>query len=719
MIKRYPDYFSYSSMQTFFSCPLKYKLQYIDRIKATETRNIYGIFGTSFHTLLEKYYQAGNFSREELTKNWKTIFAAEMKRGGLCIIGNYDYQRLLKQGYPILQNFFTFQEENGNLIKPIAVEKKFKYYYKIDGNRIKTSGKIDIILKTKEGFEVIDYKTGKVKDNETTLQLILYGIAFQKLYKKENYKVCLHYLKTNTKKCFTITKKDKLRLFKKIKEFYYGVYTSTFEPTPSSENCKYCQYKGKCSINNLNEKDIFKKGKKLLPYQKIDAGKMIQNQSALVANDMGTGKTPIAIFVGEYLRKNNNVKKILVLTLNVVKNQWAEEIDKFSKEADYIVINGNASERKKQYREETLWKIMAYSTLQRDIDIIEKKYDVIILDDPSVFRNWKTRTSKAINKLKAKYKYILYATPIENNLAEIYNLIRFLDFRVLGRWDAFDKKYIERGFFNAISGYKNIREFRNKIKDIIIRRTFDSVIKGVPMAITKNKYIEIKGEQKELYNAEVEKMQDFLQKNLKGKNVKKIVEAETLAKFTYLREICDSPELIGSTIKSAKLETLKEMVKKIIPQKVIVFTEFAKMAEIIYREIENCIIITGNDNIKQKTDKIEKFKNSTNKNILVCTDVLSYGVNLQFCHYLINFDLPFTFSEFIQRIGRERRIGQKYQVIVINFIMKNSVEERILEILNYKKKLTNIIDNKKVQEIRIPKSRGITNKIIKDIVEIK
>ena len=716
---------SYSSIKSFQECPLRYKLTYINKVKTENKSSIYGALGSAFHLCIQKFYNNGIYTREALLGLWAECFKIETSKYYVEKISVSEKDRLLKQGYPILQKFFSYQDKHNLLVKPLATELEFNLNCKSKNNdNVLLVGKIDNIFKIGDEFEIVDYKSTASKQewskNKVDLQLVIYYIAFtliKKQYKNAKCKVCLHFLRPGIKNYFNISKQDKIKALRVIHNHLKDVRTSDFKPNPNPYSCKFCQYMHLCEAKNINEKGIIKG--KLFSYQKADVATMIKNKAMLNASDIGTGKTIEAIFTGEYLKKKENIKRALVLTPNAMRFQWSDEIHRFVKDADTTLINGDKTKRKLLYGQKTFWTIMSYSTLRIDEDIVEKNWDLIILDDPSIFKNWKTKTSKVIQKLKAPYKYILYATPIENNIMEIYNLIRWLNFFVLGKRSSFDNRYIERNYFNAIERYKNIQEFKDKIKRILIRRRFEDVIKDLPQTIIKNIYVDFLPEQEKLYNAMVEKLREYLEKELSSGKKDKIIDAETLAKFTYLREVCQSPKLIGVESPSSKLEELKRIVQNISPQKVVIFLEMAQMAEIIQTHIKNSITITGKDDANQKRNKIEKFRTSKDHNVLIATNVLTYGVNLQFAHHIINFDLPFTFSALSQRIGRERRIGQKYQVVVINLIMQHSIEERIVDIINYKKQLTQIIDDNETDTIDIPKANGITNKTVRDFLKDK
>lgn len=720
---------SYSSMRTFAECPLKYKLNYIDRIKVPYRSNIYGAFGSAIHLCIERFYKNGKFERHNLLDLWKDSFDIEISKPQVEKKSPKETSRIFNQGYPLLQKFYNTQQDHGLLKAPIATELEFRIPCKNkNGDNVLLIGKIDIVFDTKEGFEIIDYKTTASKEqwygNKVTLQLVLYFLAFRllkKKYKKSKIRICLHFLRPGIKRYFDISVKDQIKALKEINQHLSDIKTSPFNATPSKDNCKYCSYTHLCVTKKVNEKGIIKGA--LLPFQQDDVGKYIAKRTVLNANDTGLGKTVETIYATEYLKKKDKINNVLIVTPGNLIYQWRDEIYKFTHKPDINLIDGSKRDRIILHQKDAFWNIISYDTLQKDLKLIDRKWDALVLDEATAFKNYKTGAAKAVKEIqvnrKTNYKFLLTATPIENNLFEIYNMIRFLDFTVLGSFNSFEYTYIgKRDFFNRICQYKNIQQFIRKIQPILIRHKFDDVVKDLHGHTVKSIYVDFTSEQEKAYDAIVDNLDDYLSDHIHGKKRDKIINSVALSKFTYLREVCDSTELIGGKKASAKCNKLKLMLNNILPDKVIIFSEFEAMVKILKREFgEKAMTITGRDSKKQKYDKINKFKESKNINILFATDAIKYGNNLEFAHYLINFDLPFTYAAFKQRIGREKRLGQKYKVIVLNLLTKNTCEDRIMDILKYKKKLGSIIDGVKFDTIDVPKSDGITNKTLKELIK--
>ncbi len=719
---------SYSAIRTFQECPLRYKYSYIDKIKVVGKTSIYGAFGSAIHLCIKKFYDSDNFDRKNLTSLWKNCFYEEVSKQQIEKVKDGEYQRLLTQGYPILNKFYTFQKENNLLKKPICTEIEFNIPCKNKNNNdVMLVGKIDAVFKTDYGYEIVDYKTTANKkywiNNKVDLQLIMYQIAFTLLkreFKKEKFKVCLHFLRPGIKKYFDVTKDDKIRALKEISEHLDNVKSSDFTPNPNKLSCKFCQYIYLCPAKQINEKGILKK--KLLPFQKSDVSFCLSIKQALNSNPVGSGKTIETIFVGEKLKHDNKIKNILVIVPNNMQYQWKDKINEFATNPDVLVIDGDKSNRKVLYTKDSFWYITSYTSISKDIKYIRKTWDMIVLDDPSVFKNWDTNIRRSIDKLsinkKTNYRYILTATPIENNLDEMYSIVRYLNFNIFGRRVNFERKYVRRDFFGKIIGYKNIFDFVNKLKPILIRNKVEDVLKDLPRVVIKYDNVNFTPKQAKFYDAVVKQTTDYLLDEIESGKADKVINSEALSKFTYLREICDSTALVGNENHSGKLLRLKEILDSIYPNKVIIFSEFEKMLHIIKDNIKyKSIVVTGRDNSKKKYNKVCNFRNSSDHNILLCTDVLKYGQDLQFAHYLINFDLPWKWTTLEQRWGRERRIGQKSdKVIVINLVMNGGCEHRTLEILGYKKKLSHIMDDNKYDKIDIPASNGITYKTLKEII---
>ena len=719
---------SYSKLSSFNSCPEKFKWGYCYFYHPRSFSSIYGTFGSAVHYAIHEKFK-DDLNREEIIAKWPETFNNQLKHDNINL-DEKQYDNFLQQGYPLINTFYTFFKDHNlfsykNAFSELSFKlefKKFEFYI---------SGKIDIILELsfKDFYLILDFKTSKNIDNYDKEQLIYYYLALHDYLKKNDlpikpFRFGFFFLRHNKIIEIKITKDDVKDLLRKILKKRKEISNSDFKPKPGS-HCNFCEYKKiYCSYYNkkLKEKIDFKKD--LRAYQLCDIEYMIDKINILNANDMGLGKTIECIYLIKLLHEKQIIENALIVVPNSLKIQWTKEIKDCLGE-DYknlTLIESNKNRYNTYNHLNKLFTITNYELLNRDIDYYKRKWGVIVLDEASRIKNPKVSISKKIKTLDSSFKIALTGTPIENKLEELYSIYEFLNKDLLGSQFYFDSKYITRGFFNNIVGYKNLDQLRKKIDNSYIRHTIAEVINDLPKCIQSTRHIILKDEQLKLYNGIVNDVIEII-KNKKNKD--EVIDVNTLAKVTYLREVCDSANLVDKKInESSKIIELNNIIDDIDIKnnKIIIFSQFAQMINLIegnlndnYKELKYGKI-TGEIDIKERNEIIERLNND-NLDIMLLTDCGAFGLNLQQANILINIDLPFNPAIIKQRIGRVYRIGQKNVTRVINLIVKDSIEERVLEIIDTKKNLfDSVFDNSNCKEIKIKKSNGITYKELNGLI---
>ena len=232
-------------------------------------------------------------------------------------------------------------------------------------------------------------------------------------------------------------------------------------------------------------------------------------------------------------------------------------------------------------------------------------------------------------------------------------------------------------------GYQNLDRLHERLAPMMVRRTKHEVMPQLPKRLYKELYIEATPAQKRAIKAMLgEARRSYGRESTQN----------TLAKLTLALMGCDSTELLAlsespltaqiSGAEGAKIEELKEVISQ-TPGKVLIFTQWKRMANILNREV-GAFQITGDT--KDKMEAIETFKNSDDK-VLVATDCLNYGANLQFISTLVHFDLPWSPARIEQREGRIDRIGQENNILVVKLLIKDSPEEKVVSLLADKQEM--------------------------------
>jgi SNF2 family DNA or RNA helicase len=459
----------------------------------------------------------------------------------------------------------------------------------------------------------------------------------------------------------------------------------------------------------------------LMPHQKVAVDFSLFRDNFINGSECGTGKSLPSLISAILLRKND-IKNCLIICPATLVYNWQNEIQKFLPDnISSQIIEGNQEQREIQYRNDCFFTIVNYEKVGLDYDIFlsEMQFDLIIADELHRLRNSgghkktqkrkRTTDAESVIKLgeKAKYRIGISGTPLQNKIQDIYSIMKFINPKIFGGWYRFMQRYCIKGYFGEVSGYKNVEEINDKLKLIMFRRTKEQVLKDLPEKVYKDIYVELTQGQIDLYH-------EMKNKILYDKNDEQIFQ-DVLAKFVYLREICDSAELVdlhetGSSKIKALLDILDEIPKT---SKVVIFSQWSKMIHIISKHLkEPHIIFTGEVSVGEKRDDLISEFNSSSKRLFLMTSAGGEGLNLQQANYLIFIDLPFNPQVIKQIEGRLDRIGQVNKMTIIRIITKNTVEDRVLEILKTKTDLFDgVIDGKSdiQRQSMLQEIKGILN----------
>jgi SNF2 family DNA or RNA helicase len=430
-----------------------------------------------------------------------------------------------------------------------------------------------------------------------------------------------------------------------------------------------------------------------LPHQLEVARQVVENMNgkAILADEVGLGKTIEAgLILKEYMIRGL-VKKVLILVPASLVTQWEIELNtKF-----YIPA---VAQRKAYVWEQCDVVVSSIDTAKRNPhrDIIfSLDYDLIIIDEAHKLKNSKTKNYEFVQSLKKKFCLLLTATPIQNRISEIFNLVSLLKPGHLGNETAFYEKYKKDS--RSLDDNAHLKELVNKV--MIRNRRADTGIEWTKRHV-ETIPIEFTAEERDLYESVTE---------LRGEG--DWVNSSQFSVMTLQREACSSREAVFYTLRNmaarqeapsdmfqeqiqflvskvekvqrnSKAETALELIKG-IDDKVIIFTEYRATQLYLQWFLKqhgiSSVPFRGGFKRGKKDWMRELFKN--NVQVLIATEAGGEGINLQFCNHIINYDLPWNPMRLEQRIGRIHRLGQEKDVMIYNFAVKDTVEEHILKLL--------------------------------------
>ena len=762
---------SASKLDVLDQCGLRYYLQSVVKAPVVETKNVYAAFGTAFHKCAEIMYEDENFERSFLLDQWSEQFSLAMKDPQIEKIDPVRKQTIKQQGYPLLQKFFSTEQSHGLLKKAVALEKKFQFpLMEVDGVTVMVTGYIDRIINKNGKAEVGDYKTSQSMEITTpkellkTIQLPLYSIAyrrfvkkFPRIFKHKEHIISLYYVRYAKKIQAVVTKEDRINLKKRIRRIVRKALNKEFEPNrgPKSVHCKWCTFKGICpaygkklpdfsKIKKENEKkkankeiDLgkFKRewkrsdGKlmKIKDYQVEDVIHMAEHKLVLNANQVGTGKTVESIALMEHIKTLKKKAKGLLILPKTLADQWQEEILDWSGRKSTSLIELGRDKRKDLYGK-TTWTITNNEKIISDVrEVTQIPWDIIYVDEAQRIGG-KADSARIIRDLPAQYRIPLSGTPIGSKLERLFRIVSFVKPGILGTWTYFKNRHIEYDDKTGkIKKYKNLKEIRDRLGPHIIRRKKKDILAELEEPFIIPVMVEMSRRQKAIYNEEIEELQKMVdEEGSSESNIVNFLDTPAGGKYIRIRTMLDCIQAIDpdSPFDSPKFDEMLNIIDPILSDggKVIIFTQFLRIAKIIRRELKKTyskvMKITGDENNTKRTKARKLFNKSPNHNLLVMTDAGKFGLNLQGGSNMINFETPEDPEVVTQRIGRIHRPGQDQGVTVWNFITKGTIEEKIHKKRHLKAQLSKVIidEESDLDEIDFDEIKNIMS--VADLKEI-
>jgi SNF2 family DNA or RNA helicase len=444
---------------------------------------------------------------------------------------------------------------------------------------------------------------------------------------------------------------------------------------------------------------------------------------ALLADEVGLGKTIEACLVLKEYWMRGLVRKALVLTPPSLVSQWKSELmEKFG----LVPVSPDAAQFRNDparfWKEEPLVVVsIAAARLDANAAAIGAvAWDMVIVDEAHCLKNRASANWKLVDSLQKKFILMLTATPVENNLIELYNLITLLKPGLLATEAEFRKAYVTPG---KPKSPKNSEHLRSMLSDVMIRNTRAAADVQLPHRIAATVLVTPSEAERRMY----EMVSHFIAGRYRTATGKK---APPLALDLMQRQAGSSPQALSRSVARAlredtwvrpedrrELETILDVASGVeesakgarlgdmlsaqaLPQdsqasappstqaagKAVVFTEFIPTLDHLKHICEargiKYSLFSGDLSRAEKDAAIVRFRDEAR--VLLSTGAGGEGRNLQFADTIVNFDLPWNPMRIEQRVGRVHRIGQTRDVFVFNFCQEGTVEEQLLRVLHDK-----------------------------------
>lgn len=460
------------------------------------------------------------------------------------------------------------------------------------------------------------------------------------------------------------------------------------------------------------------------------------NHLYLLGDFTVTHNTIQTIATIKWFIENRGVEKVLIICKKSIKKQWLDEIHKFTDIGQSFKMyrtGSTATQRKKAYDDFNKAQkgilVTNYHSFLNDTSLFQNmKIDFVVIDE---VHSVKARTGKLNNNIAkittGKPTVFLTGTPIMSRPEDIFGIVQMVDPSYFGKWTTFQKEFLTmdyNGRFGVrVVGAKNLDKLRALVQDIVIRRTEYEVSIQLPKTVMIKKDCQMDATQEKILMAIAEKTEDIANQldSIKKSNMPEDIKQDKLLQLdgqskgliAARQAASTDPRLfLTSTSKmmrdtfgkmipasykmSDKTESILDTVQDIVDnnEKVILFTKFRTCATMIANDIQNILkepvlLYTGAEDDAAREQAVDYFKNTSTYDILIGTEAMAEGLNLQCAKYVINIDQPDTLAIKTQRIGRARRAGSVYNNVVVFDMITNSTnhakskdEERLENIAN-------------------------------------
>ncbi len=469
---------------------------------------------------------------------------------------------------------------------------------------------------------------------------------------------------------------------------------------------------------------------KELPHQIDVAQRVLRDMGgrAILADEVGLGKTIEASIIYKELAIRGLARRVLILTPASLVGQWQGELEeKFFERFDTpsdpddwqhvmkaIVSHDRA--RSRRHAEE----------------ILRHRWDLVIVDEAHKVKSHRGATYQFIEKIERDFILLLTATPLQNDLRELYNLITLLRPGQLGTWQEFKSEHLVAGDHRQPRDPDALRALTHEVM-IRTRRSSVALDLDLPPRRPRHPEVKLTRAEADLYQrtteflrrlyregfiqpAELEETEDEARRRRPTK--KGILQ---LAVIHLRQRLCSSARALAESLAHlaegervipeyrniakqlakraagikthAKLDVLTELLRE-TPDRLVVFSDHRPTIQLIEERVKKLgrapIVYWGAHSTAERDKRIRAF-HADERSVLIATRAGSEGRNLQFCNVLVNYDLPWNPMVVEQRIGRLHRIGQKREVHIVNLAAAGTIESYILQLLDQKIKLFELV----------------------------
>ena len=431
----------------------------------------------------------------------------------------------------------------------------------------------------------------------------------------------------------------------------------------------------------------------------------------ILADDMGLGKTLQIITLLEHARLEAISKTVdltdtashtacpppvsLIVCPSSLVYNWDSEIEHFAPNLKTLLITGTAQERQELLTHYADYDVLitSYDMLKRDIASYDNlHFHFQIIDEAQYIKNHRTQAARSVCSIHSVTRFALTGTPIENRLSELWSIFEYLMPGFLYPY-AYFRSELEQPIVENKDQIAATR-LQQLVRPFIMRRLKTDVLKELPDKLEHAVYAQMTDEQNKLYTANTLKLQKDLEQQ--SDSMFKTSKIQILAELTKLRQLCCDPSLIYQNYHggSAKLDTCIQLIENAMAggHKILLFSQFTSMLDVIERRLKAERILyyrlDGSTKSEQRTRLVNAFNENKIPVFLISLKAGGTGLNLTGADIVIHYDPWWNAAAQNQATDRAHRIGQTHTVTVYKLIARHTIEEKILELQENKKALS-------------------------------
>ena len=406
-----------------------------------------------------------------------------------------------------------------------------------------------------------------------------------------------------------------------------------------------------------------------------------ENKGCILGDEMGLGKTLQVITVMLEMKKENKTPMLVVAPVSLLQN-WKRECEKFAPELSAVIHHGSFRTGRYKELEEYDLVVTAYSTVVSDASLFSMiNWKIVVLDEAQNIKNAYSDRTKYAKRIPREWSLAVTGTPFENHLSDIWSIIDFINPGVLGTVTEYKSEYPDDS------------EGASKIEPILsammIRRLVENVATDLPEKIVVPQPLNMSEPEAQLY----EDFRSEINISEVNGNAIGLASLQKLRMFCTHPRVCDMQMSNSPYTDSVKYQRMCEIVEEIIDrnEKVILFTSYQKMFEIIEKDIPErfgipVLKINGSTPVEERQTIIDSFNDLTGSALLVLNPrAAGVGLNITSANHVIHYNLEWNPALEDQASARSYRRGQEKTVFIYRLFYENTVEEIVNDRLERKR----------------------------------